>query len=147
MNKFLDAFDDEIRPMKSKSMDMGMGKDCSAFISMLFKAKEDAHITHIEQRSRALAPHEALSIFYTDLDGLLDTFAETVMGIYGQLTLSFSASAISNPLSYMQTLYTQIGKERDMYTEGWIQNQIDEIMQLIAHTIYRLKFVTTAPAQ
>jgi len=147
MNKFLDAFDDEIRPMKSKSMDMGMGKDCSAFISMLFKAKEDAHITHIEQRSKALAPHEALSTFYTELDGLLDTFAETVMGMHGQLTLSFSASAMANPLSYMQILYTQVGKEREMYTEGWIQNQIDEIMQLIAHTIYRLKFVTTAPAQ
>lgn len=149
MNKFLDAFDDELgmKPMKSKSMDMGMGKDCSAFISMLFKAKEDAHLTHIEQRSRTLAPHEALSTFYTELDGLLDTLAETVMGVHGQLTLSFSASAISNPLSYMQNLYAQVSKERDMYTEGWIQNQIDEVAQLIAHTIYRLKYVTTAPGQ
>jgi hypothetical protein len=154
-NKLLEAFDD-IRPsMKStpseysKPMDMGMtmSKDCSGFISMLFKAKEDAHITHIEQRSRALAPHEALSIFYTGLEERLDTFAETVMGIHGQLTLSFSASAISNPLSYMQNLYTQVTKERNMYEEGWIQNQLDEILQLIAHTIYRLKYVTTAPGQ
>lgn len=147
MNKFLDAFDDEMKPMKSKSIDMGMSKDCSGFISMLFKAKEDAHLTHIEQRSRALAPHEALSIFYTEADGLIDTLAETVMAIHGQLTLSFSASAMSNPLSYMQNLYMQVSKEREMYTEGWIQNQIDEMLQLIAHTIYRLKFVTTAPAQ
>ena len=146
MNKLLDAFD-EYKPMKSKEMKSGMGKDCSGFISMLFKAKEDAHITHIEQRSRALAPHEALSIFYTGLDEKLDTLAETVMGIHGQLTLSFSASAISNPLSYMQNLYTQVTKERNMYEEGWIQNQLDEILQLIAHTIYRLKFVTTAPGQ
>lgn len=148
MNKLLDAFD-EYKPMKGKEMKsgMGMGKDCSGFISMLFKAKEDAHITHIEQRSRALAPHEALSIFYTGLDEKLDTFAETVMGIHGQLTLSFSASAMSNPLAYMQNLYTQVTKERDMYEEGWIQNQLDEILQLIAHTIYRLKFVTTAPGQ
>ena len=154
-NRLLEAFDSDdiksMRAMKSKPMDIDMGmtmsKDCSGFISMLFKAKEDAHITHIEQRSRALAPHEALSIFYTGLDERLDTFAETVMGIHGQLTLSFSASAISNPLSYMENLYTQVSKERNMYEEGWIQNQLDEILQLIAHTIYRLKFVTTAPSQ
>jgi|694.fasta_scaffold13593_22 hypothetical protein len=154
-NRLIEAFDSDdmksMRAMKSKPMGMDMGmtmsKDCSGFISMLFKAKEDAHITHIEQRSRALAPHEALSIFYTGLDERLDTFAETVMGIHGQLTLSFSASAISNPLSYMENLYTQVTKERNMYEEGWIQNQLDEILQLIAHTIYRLKYVTTAPGQ
>ncbi len=144
-------FDEPTMSLKSTPMPgMGMGKhpeSCSRFVSLLFKAKEDAHITHIEQRSRALAPHEALSIFYTGLDEKLDTLAETVMGIHGQLTLSFSASAISNPLSYMENLYTQVTKERDGYPEGWIQNQLDEILQLIAHTIYRLKFVTTAPGQ
>lgn len=147
-NRLLEAFDgDEMKSMKLKDMGKTMYKDCSGFISMLFKAKEDAHITHIEQRSRALAPHEALSIFYSGLDEKLDTLAETVMGIHGQLTLSFSASAISNPLSYMENLYTQVTKERDGYPEGWIQNQLDEILQLVAHTIYRLKFVTTAPGQ
>jgi hypothetical protein len=143
MNKFLDAFDGELKPMKSKSMDMGMGKDCSAFISMLFKAKEDAHISHIEQRSKSDATHNALGEFYESLDELLDTLAETVMGVHGQLTLSFSASVIVDPVSYMQNLYTQVNKERNMYTEGWIQNQIDEVAQLIAHTIYKLKYVTS----
>ena len=143
MNKFLDAFDDELKPMKSKSMDMGMGKDCSAFISLLFKAKEDAHISHIEQRSKSDATHNALGEFYEAMDELIDTLAETVMGVHGQLTLSFSVSVIVDPLSYMQTLYTQVNKERNMYTEGWIQNQIDEVAQLIAHTIYKLKYVTS----
>lgn len=149
MNKLLDAFESEYKPskpMRGMKESMSMGKDCSAFISMLFKAKEDAHITHIEQRSRALAPHEALSIFYSGLDDKLDTLAETIMGMHGQLTLSFSASAIPNPLSYMQNLYTQVTNERNMYEEGWVQNQLDEILQLIAHTIYRLKYVTTAPS-
>jgi hypothetical protein len=144
MNKFLDAFDDELgmKPMKVKSM-MG-GKDCSAFISMLFKAKEDAHISHIEQRSKSDAIHNALGEFYTTLDELIDTLAEAVMGVHGPLTLSFSATAIADPLSYMQSLYTQVLKERDMYVEGWIQNEIDEIAKLIAHTMYKLKYVTSA---
>jgi len=146
MNKLLDAFDDYKSNKPMKGMKESMGKDCSGFISMLFKAKEDAHITHIEQRSRALAPHEALSIFYSGLEDKLDTLAETIMGVHGQLTLSFNASAMPNPLSYMQNLYTQVTNERNMYEEGWVQNQLDEILQLIAHTIYRLKFVTTAPS-
>ncbi len=44
-NKFLEAFDDEYKDMKSMKAKsnpggMGMGKDCSGFISMLFKAKD-----------------------------------------------------------------------------------------------------------
>ncbi len=122
-------------------------ESCSAFISKLFKAKEDAHITHIEQKVKSSAIHEALSIFYTSLDGLLDTFAETVMAVHGQLTLSFSATGISNPLAYMESLYNEVNKAKTMYSETWILNQIDEMLQLIAHTMYRLKFVTAQPIQ
>lgn len=144
MNKFLDAFDSDIKPSMKPSMKMMGSKDCSAFISMLFKAKEDAHISHIEQRSKSDAVHNALGEFYTTLDGLVDTLAEAVMGVHGPLTLSFSATAIADPLSYMQSLYNQVLKERDMYSEGWIQNEIDEIAKLIAHTMYKLKYVTSS---
>jgi len=122
-------------------------ESCSKFISLLFKAKEDAHITHIEQRTKSTAIHKAMSIFYSELDELLDTFAETVMAVHGQLTLSFSAACISNPLFYMENLYKEVEKAKSMYSETWILNQIDEIHQLIAHTMYRLKFVTAAPMQ
>ena len=122
-------------------------ESCSAFVSRLFKAKEDAHITHIEQRTKSFAIHEALGTFYTSLDGLLDTFAETVMAIHGQLTISFSSSVISDPMLYMEALYKEVDKAKTMYNETWILNQIDEMQQLIAHTLYRLKFVTAQPMQ
>ncbi len=144
-------FDEPTMSLKSTPMPgMGMGKhpeSCSRFVSLLFKAKEDAHITHIEQRVKSSAIHEAMGIFYDSLDGLLDTFAETVMAVHGQLSISFSASVIQNPVQYMETLYDKIDEARSMYTESWILNQLDEMQQLTAHTLYRLKYVTAAPSQ
>ena len=144
VNRLLEAFDSEI--MKPIKKDVMVGGP-SEFISLLFKAKEDAHITHIEQRSRGAAVHNALGIFYEGLEDVIDTFAETVMGKYGQLTLSFNASNISNPLMYMEELYSKVEKGRMMFTEGYILNQIDSIHELIAHTIYRLKYVTSQPSE
>lgn len=143
-------FEEPTMSIKSTPMPgMGMGKSesCSRFVSLLFKAKEDAHITHIEQRVKSSAIHEAMGTFYDTLDGLLDTFAETVMAVHGQLTISFSASVMQNPLQYMESLYSKIEEAKSMYTETWILNQIDEMHQLVAHTMYRLKYVTAAPAQ
>jgi hypothetical protein len=122
-------------------------ESCSRFISLLFKAKEDAHITHIEQRVKSSAIHEAIGIFYDSLNELLDTFAETMMGVHGQLSISFSSSVIQNPVQYMESLYEKIDETRSMYTEGWVLNQLDEMQQLVAHTLYRLKYVTAAPSQ
>jgi hypothetical protein len=146
-NNFIDAFDDSTSNKVSQSSSQKHHESCSKFISMLFKAKEDAHISHIEQRVKSSASHEALGMFYDALDGLLDTFAETVMAVHGQLTLSFQASGISNLVSYFEGLYKQVESAKSMFKETWILNQVDEMSQLIAHTLYRLKYVTAAPAQ
>jgi len=143
-------FDEPTMSLKSTPMSMGMEKhpeSCSRFVSLLFKAKEDAHITHIEQRVKSSAIHDVMGIFYDSLDGLLDTFAETVMAVHGQLSISFSASVIQNPVQYMESLYDKIDEARSMYPESWILNQLDEMQQLTAHTLYRLKYVTAAPSQ
>lgn len=146
-NKFMDAFDDSAPINHQQSSTQKHPESCSKFISLLFKAKEDAHISHIEQRIKSSAIHEALSTFYGNLDGLIDTFAETVMAVHGQLTLSFQASSMGSPVSYLENLYKQVESAKVMFKETWILNQIDEISQLIAHTLYRLKYVTAAPAQ
>ena len=143
-------FDEPTMSMKSTpapGMGMGKSESCSRFVSLLFRAIEDAHITHIEQRVKSSAIHEAMGIFYDSLDGLLDTFAETVMAVHDQLSISFSASVIQNPVQYMESLYDKIDEARSMYTESWILNQLDEMQQLTAHTLYRLKYVTAAPSQ
>ena len=50
---------------------------------------------------------------------------------------------ITNPLQYFKNLYNTIQTERVSIKESFLQNQIDEMSQLIAHTLYRLKNITT----
>ena len=113
-------------------------------IPVLFKAQLDAHITHILQPDKTYARHSALSTFYSDIDGLVDIFAETFMGIYGLENIVVEgAEKIEDPLKYFTSLYQTIDMERIGIKESFLQNQIDEMQQLIAHTLYRLKNITS----
>jgi len=109
--------------------------------AILFKAQVDAKLTHLAQPNKTLALHEAMGKFYDGIDGLLDTFIETYMGLYPCYITTEGSSKISNPLTYFTELYNTIDKERVSIKESFLQNQIDEIQQLISHTLYRLKYI------
>ncbi len=109
--------------------------------AILFKAQVDAKLTHLAQPNKTLALHEAMGKFYDGIDGLLDTFIETYMGLYPCDITTEGSSKISNPLTYFTELYNTIDKERVSIKESFLQNQIDEIQQLISHTLYRLKYI------
>lgn len=111
-------------------------------ISLLFKSALDAHLTHILQKDKKLSTHKALETYYNDIWDLADTLAETYMGVHAITKLSTEAtSAIDNPLTYFGSLYSTIEKERVSIKETFLQNQIDEVQQLISHTLYRLKYI------
>lgn len=108
--------------------------------ALLFKAQLEAHITHLQQPDRTLATHKALQKFYEDIDDPMDTFIETCFGVHGvQQICVEKACVINNPIQYFKDLYDTIEKLRPMYKEQFLQNQIDEVQQLIAHTLYRLE--------
>lgn len=113
--------------------------------ALLFKARTDAQLTHLKQPNRTLALHKALEMFYDDVVGLADTYIETTMGIYPDFSLDEveESKVIDNPLQYFRGLYDAIEKNRTSVKETFLQNQIDEMQQLIAHTLYRLQFITT----
>lgn len=113
--------------------------------ALLFKARTDVHLTHLLQKDKTLATHNAMSIFYESVLDLIDTYIETSMGIDDnfKLTEVEESYVIDNPLVYFKTLYNTIQKEREIVKESFLQNQIDEIQQLIAHTLYRIKNITT----
>lgn len=131
----------------AKKLSQILGTDNDVEITLpglLFKAGLDAHITHLEQRDKTLARHNAMSIFYESIDGLTDTFVETYFGIYGVTAICVDeCCCIKEPVSYFEDLYSQIDTLRKPIKESFLQNQIDEIQQLIAHTLYRLKNITT----
>lgn len=110
--------------------------------AILFKAQIDAKLTHLAQPNRTLALHEAMGKFYEGIDDLLDTFIETYMGLYPCDIVTEGSSVIKDPVKYFTNLYDLIDKERKGIKESFLQNQIDEIQQLIAHTLYRLKYIT-----
>lgn len=116
------------------------GSSCTV-PALLFKAQMDAKITHLAQPDKTLARHNALGMFYDEVGGLIDTFVETYMAHYPCSIVTEGSSIIADPLFYFEELYKTIEKDRASIKESFLQNQIDEIQQLISHTIYRLKYI------
>lgn len=112
--------------------------------AILFKAQADTHITHLLQKDKTLATHMALKEFYDPLHDMMDVFIETYMGVYPLEEIVVpSCENIENPKEYLTQLYELISIERKKISEGYLLNQIDELHQLIAHTLYKLKYITT----
>lgn len=113
--------------------------------ALLFKARTDAHLTHLRQKDKTFATHNAMSIFYDSVGDLIDTYIETSMGIDDSFTLEEvdESEVIANPLTYFKNLYNIIVAERVSIKEPFLLNQIDEMTQLIAHTLYRIKNIVT----
>lgn len=112
--------------------------------SLLFKARNDAHITHLMNKDRIMATHKALEAFYEEVIDLADGFIETSLVWYPVDDIHVEESCcIKNPLQYFKDLYLQIDKLRGKYKESFLQNQIDEMQTLISQTIYRLTYMTT----
>ena len=49
--------------------------------ALLLKARTDVHLTHLLQKDKTLATHNAMSMFYEGVVDLVDTYVETSMGI------------------------------------------------------------------
>jgi hypothetical protein len=144
MANLASILEDEDNGMEEKKSSMTKGKR-ETIAAMLMKARTDAHLTHLKQKDRTLATHNAISMFYEDIEELVDTYVETSMGIDDSFCLDkvMESEPIENPLKYFKDLYNALQAERVNIKESFIQNQIDEMGQLIAHTLYRIKFITT----
>lgn len=116
--------------------------DFAAFVSMLKSSFEQSVVWHHQTRSRAI--HEALNKFYDEIVDLTDGLVESVSGIYDRPT-GYDVEKPENykseeqVVAYFKDCYSKIQKNRkEIYQETWIQNQIDEIAQLFAQTLYLL---------
>lgn len=112
------------------------------FISKLFYIRDVVHITHLYQKSKSFAIHNALNILYDNILDLIDDVAETYQGIHNQVEVEIlSGKRAENPIAFIQEHYDYIQANRSIFVESFIQNIIDEISQELAHAMYRLKFV------
>jgi hypothetical protein len=112
------------------------------FISVLNSAKQQAVFWH--NQTEVYSEHKTLNGFYDRITGQLDGLVESVAGIYGR-PKGYEAhdfvnwTSTDDTIAYFRNLYTYVETERKgLYSESWIQNQIDEISAQISQTIYLL---------
>lgn len=112
------------------------------FLSTLISCKDQAIFWH--NQTESFSEHKTLNEFYNEIIDLYDGLVESVAGIYGRpkdyITHDpMNYESLEQMMSYFKELYDYIQTERaSIYQETWIQNQIDEIAQLVASTLYKL---------
>ena len=112
------------------------------FLSALNSCKQQAIFWH--NQTTNYSEHKTLNGFYDEILDLLDGLVESTAGIYGRPT-GYDVhdpqdwTSTEDTIKYFQAVYQMIQTERtSLYSETWIQNQIDEIAALVAQTIYLL---------
>lgn len=110
------------------------------FALCLLHAVTNAHILHL--KADTYAAHKALGHFYTDLGDLVDEYVEAYQGKYGKIMdygNDYRASGDS-PIAYMISLMEYVETSREgLSDDSYLQNIVDEITQLIASTLNKLR--------
>ena len=109
------------------------------FFSKLFEMRDTSHLMHLATKS--YAEHKALDDFYNGILDLTDSLIESYQGIYGLQEIVIPESKAQEPVSYLQSCYKWIDDNRSSFKESFYQNQIDTIQELIASTLYKLRFL------
>jgi hypothetical protein len=115
------------------------------FVSTLMSARTQAHVFHLGTKGPgSFAAHSALNEFYDAFLGAIDGFVESYQGKYGIIN-SWGNIGLQNfqsteqVISYFSTLIAFIEKVRTIaFQDSYLQNQIDEMIQLIYSLLYKL---------
>lgn len=112
------------------------------FFGRLMQITSKAHLTHLRQFTKSGWEHKALNTVYEDVVDLVDGIIESWQGIYGLIDIVVPVStAEPDAISFIEGLYSYVQANRHIFTESWIQNEIDNVCMLLAQTLYRLKYV------
>jgi len=115
---------------------------CEMFLGKLFEISATAKAIHLQQKSKNGFVHSAMGDLYSQASDLADKIYETYAGLYGTCVISFgSKPSDTEPLAYVKSCYSYIDSNRSIFKESFIQNNIDEIQSLLAHTMYKLQYV------
>lgn len=113
------------------------------FISTLLNSRQQAHIFHWqEQGEGSEARHLALGNYYDEIIDHVDGLVESYQGRYGIIRgydLNFRLREDNDPQFYFKALvkYVEAARQK-LPQDSYIQNQIDEIVDLIETTNYKL---------
>lgn len=113
----------------------------SDIISLLHQSRTQAQIWH--HQTTSYSEHKALDFYYSGIVDKVDGLVESLQGIkpriQGYTTNKLVDWKPDASTLYFQSLYQYLNKERaNLGSESWVQNQVDEILQLVAETLYQL---------
>jgi hypothetical protein len=113
------------------------------FIGTLMQSRNQAHIFHLQTPS--FAAHKALRNYYEDIVELIDGLVESYQGRYGILRGYKMESIIKEDdsvVTYFEGLckFVEIIRTK-VPQDSYIQNEIDNVVNLIESTKYKLKFL------
>jgi DNA-binding ferritin-like protein len=116
------------------------------FLGTLMQSRNQAHIYHLQvQGMGSFAAHKALQEYYEGIVDRIDGIAESYQGRYGIITGYKMPEAIredNNARMYFDGLAKFVETIRKQIPQdSYIQNQIDEVVDLIESTKYKLKFL------
>jgi hypothetical protein len=117
-------------------------KDIEAFSLALLNSATCAHLQHWQTKS--FSQHKALGKYYKTIPDLVDRLVESYMGRHGQVGEFEEEFEIEkDPIRYFKDLQKYVDKNRGHLPEdSEIQNTVDEILDLIDSTLYRLQNLT-----
>ena len=115
--------------------------DIKDFVTLLFEIEYVSHIKHLQTQS--FAQHMALGGLYEGIVGHRDSYIESYQGKYGIINgyKVVSPREDMDILSYLKACTTKIEAYREKVTDGYLQQIIDDILELIYSTTYKLRFL------
>jgi len=114
--------------------------------SILFHSQTQAHVFHLGVSGPgSYASHKALQKYYESIDGLVDGLVESYQGKYGLIKFKpvlgiDNDCSCENIVAYFDKLITIVDtlSKGPGLQDGFTQNQIDTINELLFSTRYKL---------
>lgn len=121
-----------------------MNKELEKLVSYLLHSQTQTHVFHLQTKS--YAEHKALQGYYEGIDPLVDGIVESYQGKYDLIKTyeSFAIDPYSDKAqleTYFKALSKKVQDVHKQIEDTYLQNQLDTVNELIASTLYKLRFL------
>jgi len=111
-------------------------------MSLLFEIEIVTHLEHLKSKTLTHGKHETLNDLYQDIVGLRDRWAEAYQGKYGLLSeINVSTEDKGEDIvKYLNSCASEIETFYLKIKDGFLKQIMDDILELIYSTMYKLRF-------
>jgi hypothetical protein len=135
----------ETEMKKRGLMEQEMMGETSPIVEMVSKLRFSVEQTQVYHwQSQSYSEHIALNEYYDGIPDIVDGIVESYQGKYGiqKGYKLFEVRDYSTPeevINFLKQLDADVEMLRQSIKETYIQNQIDNVLQLIETTVYKLE--------